>query len=248
MLYITQGSSGTDTGVVSSAVDASYQDTARGASATVDAFVHENDAALPNQVVSATVDWNDGGASVSYPKTVGGTLHIQATRMLAPGQYVVRLVAQNFRSPVEDRATVNYFITVTSPIPVPKPLRYLFGPILPRDSGFPNTSQWEFQLDADLLILESSVKMLLLTSKGDRVMVPEYGTNLRRILFESQLAGVEGLVQDEIVSALALWEPRLELQNITLKRDSNNRNVLVNLVLISKLNKRAFDTNVEFVR
>ena len=229
-------------------MDLTLQQSEKGATATISAFVHETDPLLASRVVSASLDWNDGGAVSSFPKTNGGYLHVKASRLLKPGQSVVRLTAQNYRTPIEDRTSVNYFITVTSPVPTAKPQRYVFGPILPRDSGYPNTDQWEFQLSADLLILESSVKMLLLTAKGDRVMEPTYGTNLRRILFESQLSGVDSLIQDEIISALALWEPRIELGGMTLKRDPNNRNVMVNLVLISKLNKQAFETSVEFVR
>jgi phage baseplate assembly protein W len=248
MLYVTKGLSGVDTGEAITMVDAAYEDAANGANVIIDAFVHETDVLLPNQVVSAYLDWNDGGATVLFPKIVGGLLHVSATRFLAPGQYVIRLNAQNYRSPLQNKVAVNYFVTVTSTTPVSNPQKYIFGPILPRDSGFPNVNQWEFQLDSDQLILESSVKMLLLTSKGERVMEPNYGTNIRRILFELQIAGIDSLLQDEIVSALALWEPRVELQSLTLQRDQNNRNVCMNLVLISKLSKQAFETSVEYVR
>lgn len=246
-IYITKGDGTTDTGEVVTSVDATYMETTAGANVLIDAYVHETDSLLPNRTVSATIEWNDGKLSTSFPKTSGGLLHATAVRLLPPGSYIVRLTAQNFRTPVEDRVAVNYFITVNTPTVVSDPQRYVYGPILPRDSGFPNASQWEFQLDSDQRILESAVKMLLLTSKGDRVMEPTYGTNIRRILFESQLSGIDSLIQDEVISALAMWEPRVELGSVSLQRGTNDRSVTLNLVLLSRLSKQSFETSVEYV-
>jgi phage baseplate assembly protein W len=248
MLYVTQISGGVDTGTVITAVTIHAENSEKGALVQIAAIVHENDIALPQRSVSATLDWNDGSAAQSFPKTVGGSLTVDSTRLLKPGNYVVRLRAQNYRTPVESVANVNFFVTVTSPIPVAKPQNYLFGPILPRDTGFPNASQWEFNMLSDLYILESSVKMLLLTNKGDRIMEPDYGTNIRNLLFESQLEGVDSLIQEEIVSAFAQWEPRVQLAGLTMQSDPNGRSVSVNLVIVSRLNKQAFETSVAFVK
>lgn len=247
MLYITRGDDGVDTGELITSVSVALQDTPKGALATVDAFVHENDAALPGRNVTASLNWHDGKAVVSFPPTGGGLLHASNSRFLPPGVYVVTLTARNYRSPHQDVTSVNFFIAVTSPLPVPNPPRYVFGPILPRDSGFPNQDQWEFNLDSDIFILESSVKMLLLTARGDRVMQPTYGTAVRRLLFESQISGVDSLIQEEIVSALALWEPRLQLVTCSVLRQPNSRSVLVNLTLISLLSRQTFDTSVDFI-
>jgi phage baseplate assembly protein W len=244
MLYVTTP----PTGNVVTAVTLSAQDTEKGAFVQIAATVHENDISLPLRNVSATLDWNDGSAAQAFPKTPGGSLVIASTRFLKVGNYVVRLRAQNYRAPVEDVTNVNFFVAVTSPRPAQKPQNYLFGPILPRDTGFPNASQWEFNTNFDLYVLESSVKMLLLTTKGDRIMEPDYGTNIRRILFESQIAGIESLVTDEVIQAFAVWEPRVQLAGLSVQSDPNRRSITVNLTVVSKLSKQSFETSVAFVQ
>jgi len=248
MLYVTKIEDGVDTGIVITTMTVQAQDTVGGSYVQIACVVHEDDTALPQRNVSATLDWNDGSAAKSFPKTAGGAFTVNSTRLLRPGIYVVRLRVQNYRSPTEDVTNVNFFVTVSSPIPVQKPQNYLFGPILPRDTGFPNASQWEFNTKFDLYILESSVKMLLLTSKGDRIMEPDYGTNIRRLLFESQISGIDSLIQEEVVAAFAVWEPRVQLTGMTMQADPNDRSISLNLSLVSRLNKQPFETSVAFVK
>ena len=248
MLYVSIIEDGVDTGTPVSSVTMTAQNTEKGAYVQIAAVVHEDDTSLPLRNVSATLDWNDGSAAESFPKTAGGSLTVDSTKLLRPGSYVVRLRAQNYRTPTEDVVNVNFFVTVTSPIKAQKPQNVLFGPILPRDSGYPNQSQWEFNTNYDMYILESSVKMLLLTNKGDRVMEPDYGTNIRSLLFESNVSGVQSLIQEEIVLAFAVWEPRVKLTSVTIDFDPNGRSVSLNLVLVSRLNKQAFETSVAFVK
>lgn len=248
MLYVTLIENGVDAGIPVTSVTESAQNTEKGAYVSITAKVHENDVALAQRNVSATLDWNDGSAAVSFPKTAGGELEVNSTKLLRPGSYVVRLRAQNYRTPTEDVASVNFFVTVSSPIRQSKPQNILFGPILPRDTGFPNSSQWEFNTNYDMYILESSVKMLLLTNKGDRVMEPDYGTDIRSLLFESNLPGIDSLIQEEIVMAFALWEPRVKLTSVAIDYDPNGRSISLNLLLVSRLNKQAFETSVAFVK
>jgi hypothetical protein len=248
MLYVTKIENGVDTGEVITAVTVAAQDSVNGSYVQIAAVVHEDDIALPQRNVSATLDWNDGSAAESFPKTAGGSLTVDSTRLLRPGSYVIRLRAQNYRTPTENVASVNFFVAVTSPVPVQRPQNYLFGPILPRDTGFPNASQWEFHTNYDLYVIESSVKMLLLTSKGDRVMEPDYGTNIRSLIFESNVDGLESLIQEEIIEAFSRWEPRVKLSSLAIESDPNNRSVSVNLILVSRLSKQQFETSVSFVQ
>jgi len=248
MLYVSLIEDGVDTDIPITSVTLSAQNTEKGAYVQIAAVVHEDDTALSQRNVTATLDWNDGSSAESFPRTPGGSLTIDSTRLLKPGSYVVRLRAQNYRTPTENVVNVNFFVTVTSPIRVQKPQNVLFGPILPRDTGFPNASQWEFNTNYDMYILESSVKMLLLTSKGDRVMEPEYGTDIRSLLFESNLSGIGSLIQEEIVTAFAVWEPRVNLTSVSIDFDPNGRSVSLNLVLVSRLSKQAFETSVAFVK
>lgn len=209
-----------------------------GGTAHVECLVIE-DGTLPVNYVTGTVFWNDGSRPIVYNGTSAGTIVVETTRVLPPGNYTVRVEGHNYRTPVWDTVSVNFQVvvsTVTNEIPqVP----IVFGPILPKDDGFPNPSQWNFNRGENIEILASSVKMLLSTAKGERIMLPDYGTNLRLILFELQSNGIEGLVQQEIIDALTKWEPRVNLQFLTVER-TGEREVTVYTTLVSKLDQQNF--------
>jgi phage baseplate assembly protein W len=251
MLYITDTDNVKQTGIAQE-----YKETGGnvGALVTVTARIVEPDTLLVGRYLSAALQWNDGtGDSVSFgtvslDEIPAGYWEVTATKRLFPGSYVCVIRAQNYRAPIEEVVRLNFFITVTASKPVYNPPKLVFGPILPRDSGFPNNQQWAFNLDSDLIILESSVKMLLLTAKGDRVMVPDYGTNIRRILFDMNLKSTDSLLREEIISAFAQWEPRVELVGMNVEFDPNGRNVSVSLSLVSRLNRQPFETRVQYNR
>lgn len=219
------------------------------ATIAVYATITETDTNLPYQLVGAELDWNDGTQPVAYPGVNAeqpSPLTISATRDLAPGTYAITLVAHNNRAPSADvyRITFPWTIVASSQAGVTR--KVLFGPILPNDDGVPNAANWSFDTGSDSAVLRSSLKMLLLTAKGERLMLPAYGTNLRRILFELNLASVETLVQQEISQAVAQYEPRVALQGLEVTRDPNTRSVAVNAQFISKLNSQVFDLELQY--
>jgi phage baseplate assembly protein W len=70
-------------------------------------------------------------------------------------------------------------------------------------------------------------------------MQPEYGTNLKLILFELETTGIESMVQQEIIDATTRWEPRVTLQFLTVEK-TGDRSITVNATFISKLNQQDF--------
>lgn len=197
------------------------------------------DGTLPVNYVTGTVYWNDGSLPIVYNGTTSGTITIDTSRNMQPGDYTVRVEAHNYRTPVWDTVSVNFQFKVKALTNASPEYPIVFGPILPKDDGYPNADQWSFNRGTNLEILASSVKMLLTTAKGERIMLPDYGTNLRIILFQLQSTGIEGLVQQEIIDALTKWEPRASLQFLTVER-TGEREVTVNATLISKLDQQNF--------
>jgi len=214
-----------------------------GASVAVQCRIIEDDPALPFARISGTVNWADGSLPNVYTGT--GTVTINAHRALSTGNYVVTVGAQNYETPPEF-AQVNFGIIVKSDTPVQTFDRIMFGPILPRDNGNPNTANWNFDLSQDLYIIESSLKNLLITTKGERVMQPTYGTRLRYLLFEPNTSGIQAMVQAEIVEALNQWEPRIVLASVRVVPEG--RDVKVEVVVMSKQTQNQFQTTVTFVR
>lgn len=63
------------------------------------------------------------------------------------------------------------------------------------------------QLKSDLLIL-------LLTNPGERVMMPDYGTPLRQLMFEPNDTIIQEEAREMIINAITTWEPRITVDQI----------------------------------
>lgn len=57
--------------------------------------------------------------------------------------------------------------------------------------------------------IKQSVHIILLTAKGERMMLPEFGTNIRRYLFEPLNQTIREIIRTEIINALYEWENRI---------------------------------------
>jgi len=66
----------------------------------------------------------------------------------------------------------------------------------------------------------AGLKQLLLTNQGERVMLPEYGTNIRKHLFEPDDIQTRTQIQREVEAAISRWEPRISLRNISVTQDT----------------------------
>ncbi len=222
-------------------------------SVSFDAVVEETDTSLPFQLVGASVDWNDGSQPQQYPgpslEQPSPLLLLGLRRALGVGVYAVTVTAHNNRSPQPDTVKAVLPITISQAGLKAAPPRNIFGPIIPRDDGLPNTQTWMFDTDSDLAILQSNIKMLLITTKGERIMQPTYGTNLRRIIFELQVASIETIIQQEITQAINQFEPRVTIAALQVQRvPSNPRSVNVNCTFLSKQNGQPFEVNLQFAK
>jgi phage baseplate assembly protein W len=59
-----------------------------------------------------------------------------------------------------------------------------------------------------------NLKNLILTLKGERVMHPNFGTNLRRYLFEPNLPSLREDVGTEIEEAVKFWLPYIRISDL----------------------------------
>lgn len=62
--------------------------------------------------------------------------------------------------------------------------------------------------------IKSDLLQLLLTNPGERVMLPEYGTALRKLLFEPNDPTLAEQARNMIINSISRWEPRIAVQNI----------------------------------
>lgn len=74
------------------------------------------------------------------------------------------------------------------------------------------------QIKADLL-------QLLLTNPGERVMLPEFGTPLRKLMFEPNDVSLEIMAKQMIADSISKWEPRIVISNISVTSNFNENNL-----------------------
>jgi hypothetical protein len=207
----------------------------------------EDSLSLPSRCAAGTIYWNDGQVPEVFPYGLSsnGTLTVDTHRILVPGMHVIRVTAHNYRAPNPDTAGTNFSVTVLARSQIAVPVKNLIAPILPKDTGYPNAQQWNFDVGYDTAVLQSSVKMLLNTNLGERIMMPDYGTRLKTILFEPMGEGMEDLIQQEIAGALNRWEPRVNLQSLNVERVSA-RSIVVSCEFAAKATQDLFATRSTF--
>lgn len=63
--------------------------------------------------------------------------------------------------------------------------------------------------------VEESIRLILGTQYGERVMRPTFGCNLRSLAFAPVNAATANLARYYVAEGLARWEPRIEVLDVT---------------------------------
>ena len=82
--------------------------------------------------------------------------------------------------------------------------------------------------------IKSNLINLLLTSKGERVMNPNFGCDLKKFLFEGITDNNVDTLRNDILSSVSLYIPEITITNITLSPNIDNN--LVGLTIDYRLN------------
>jgi len=67
--------------------------------------------------------------------------------------------------------------------------------------------------------IRESIWIILSTSKGERVMRPDFGCGINDFVFASIDSSTLALIESTVREALILWEPRIEVINIKVSTD-----------------------------
>ncbi|MDE2778228.1 MAG: GPW/gp25 family protein [Chloroflexota bacterium] len=67
--------------------------------------------------------------------------------------------------------------------------------------------------------IEASIKVILATAKGERVMRPEFGSIIQDFVFSPNNATTHGLLSYHVTDALRQWEPRIEVIRVDATAD-----------------------------
>ena len=70
--------------------------------------------------------------------------------------------------------------------------------------------------------INASIRMVIITAPGERVMRPQFGCRIWDLLFEPINANTLGLMSEAVRDAVSQWEPRVELEDVTVEPDPEN--------------------------
>tara|TARA_R110000744_G_scaffold50468_1_gene109111 strand:+ start:337 stop:747 length:411 start_codon:yes stop_codon:yes gene_type:complete len=82
--------------------------------------------------------------------------------------------------------------------------------------------------------LRDGVTQLLLTPRGARVMRPDYGTDIRKALFEPMDNTTLQVLKGQIIETIARYEPRVIVQQLNLIPDESRNTLTITIVLSTK--------------
>ena len=95
---------------------------------------------------------------------------------------------------------------------------------------------WKFPVCSDLYgnislsnnerNVEESIRIILNTTPGERVMNPDFGCKINDLVFSANSPKTISLAIHYIEEAIVKWEPRVILKKVTGNIDSLNRNLI----------------------
>ena len=92
-------------------------------------------------------------------------------------------------------------------------------------------AQWKFPVELDSMTgkvkmsragddIQESIRVILLTRKGERVMNPEFGCGIHDFVFSRLETTRLNMLEKEIQAALTRWEPRIQNLEVSVAPDS----------------------------
>lgn len=97
--------------------------------------------------------------------------------------------------------------------------------------------------------VDSNLRHLLLTNKGSRYWLPDFGTNLRQFVFENITEDTKELIRNEITTAVEKYLPNLTIDNIEIRDyryDGKEEEINKELTLTIKIDYRFTSSTFEF--
>ena len=67
--------------------------------------------------------------------------------------------------------------------------------------------------------IRDAITVILKTEAGERVALPDFGAGLGRFLFEPNTPATHTRIQDAVTTALARWEPRIQVEAVEVGPD-----------------------------
>jgi len=74
--------------------------------------------------------------------------------------------------------------------------------------------------------IRQSIRLILETARGERVMRPDFGCGIHERVFAVNGATTRGLVEEDVREGLRRWEPRIDVLDVTVTAGGAEEEVL----------------------
>lgn len=74
--------------------------------------------------------------------------------------------------------------------------------------------------------IDRSLRIILSTAPGERVMRPQFGCRIWDLMFEPVTESLMGIMSEAVLDAVAQWEPRIEIQDIAVRADDDDSSLV----------------------
>lgn len=102
----------------------------------------------------------------------------------------------------------------------------------------------DLTLNKDEDSVKESIKNLILTDRGERLMQPNLGGNIQAMLFENLTPSVLKLIEENVRTTINLYEPRAELQDVTVTSNIDDNAVNIRITFYIKNVEQPIDLDV----
>lgn len=92
----------------------------------------------------------------------------------------------------------------------------------------------DITLHKDEDAVKESIKNLILTDRGERLMQPNLGGNIYAMIFENLTPAVLKLIEENVRTTINLYEPRAELQDVTASSNIDDNAVNIRITFYIK--------------
>jgi phage baseplate assembly protein W len=90
--------------------------------------------------------------------------------------------------------------------------------------------QGDVELSSADANIRESVRIIIGTAKGERVMRPEFGCEVHDYVFAAADPATLSMIEDAVEEALIQWEPRIDVESVDAAPDEDNPNrVLIDI-------------------
>ena len=94
-------------------------------------------------------------------------------------------------------------------------------------------STWKISKDANVKAIYNSLNNIFTWIPGERVLLPEFGSRLRFLLYEGITQQTEEAIAAEIRGSVSEWEPRVsivDIRNVSTVDDTENNTIHLEVI------------------